>query len=210
MNTRYPTDEELERMIANTLSCPPDLVPPPGFACGVWDRIDAWEAEQERKRASRSILARLMETRMRNGEPVIVLAAALLFGALFVGLFLAGTYMLAAHSSAVLRVVQVVVGPNLDELRSLLVLCTLTAVGGLLLGSLALSERLFGQKSTPQKRPSHEGKMLGGIEPTCRTPSDTTAPLTRAPRIGPTCSGALRKSAREKTSLGSVGGGSAA
>jgi hypothetical protein len=144
MSTRHLTDEELERMIASTLSCPPGLVPPRGFARGVWNRIDAWEAEQEQKRASRSILARLMETRMRNGEPVVVLGAALLFGALFVGLFLTGAYMLAAHSSVVLRVVQFVVGPNLDELRSLLILCTLTAVGGLLLGSLALSERLFG------------------------------------------------------------------
>lgn len=145
MSTRHLTDQELERMISSTLSCPPDLVPPPGFGCGVWNRIDAWEGEQERKRASRSILARLMGTRMRNGEPVVVLAAALLFGALFVGLFLTGTYMLAVHSSVVLWVVQAVVGPNLDELRSLLILCTLTTVGGLLLGSLALSERLFGQ-----------------------------------------------------------------
>lgn len=145
MNTQYLTDEELERMIVSTLSCPPELLPPLGFACGVWDSIDAWEAEQERKRRSRSILVRLMETHMRNGEPVVVLAATLLFGALFVGLFLAGTYMLAAHSSVVLRVVQLLVGPNVDELRSLLILCTVTAVGGLLLGSLALSERLFGQ-----------------------------------------------------------------
>ena len=145
MNTRHLTDEELERILSSTLSYPPDLVPPPGLACGVWERIDAWEAEQERERASRSILARLMGTRMRNGEPVAVLAAALLFGALFVGLFLIGMYVLAAHSSVIMRVVQVVVGPNLDELRSLLILCTLTAVGGLLLGSLALSERLFGQ-----------------------------------------------------------------
>jgi hypothetical protein len=53
-------------------------------------------------------------------------------------------YILAAHSSIIMRVVQAVVGPNLDELRSLLILCTMTAVGGLLLGSLALSERLFG------------------------------------------------------------------
>jgi hypothetical protein len=81
---------------------------------------------------------------MRNGEPVAVLAAALLFGALFVGVFLTGMYILAAHSSIIMRVVQAVVGPNLDELRSLLILCTMTAVGGLLLGSLALSERLFG------------------------------------------------------------------
>jgi hypothetical protein len=145
MSTRYLTDEEVERMIASTLSCPPDLVPPPGFACGVWNRVDVWEAEQERKKASRSILARLMGTRMRNGEPVAVLAAALLFGILFVGLFLTGTYMLAVYSSVVLRVVQLLVGPNLGQLRSLLILCMLTAVGGLLLGSLALSERLFGQ-----------------------------------------------------------------
>jgi hypothetical protein len=86
-----------------------------------------------------------METRMRNGEPVAVLATALLFGALFLGFFLTGAYVLAVHSSVVLRVVQFLVGPNLEELRSLLILCTLTAVGGLLLGSLALSERLFGQ-----------------------------------------------------------------
>jgi len=145
VSTRHLTDEEVERMIASTLSCPPDLVPPPGLACGVWNCIDVWEAEQERKKASRSILVRLMKTHLRNGEPVAVLAAALLFGALFVGLFLTGAYMLAAHSSLVLRVVEFLVGPNLDELRSLLILCTLTAVGGLLLGSLALSERLFGQ-----------------------------------------------------------------
>lgn len=144
MNTRHLTDEELERILSRTLSCPPDLVPPQGFACGVWERIDAWEGEQERKRASRSIFARLMGTRMRNGEPVAVLAAAVLFGALFVGLFLTGAYILATHSSTIMRVAQVVVGPNLDELRSLLILCTLTVVGGLLLGSLALSERLFG------------------------------------------------------------------
>jgi hypothetical protein len=145
MSTRHLTEEELEPILYSTLLCPPELVPPPGFACGVWERIDAWEAEQERTMASRSILARLMGTRMRNGEPVAVLAAALLFGTLFVGLFLTGTYMLAAYSSVVLRVVQLLVGPNLGQLRSLLILCMLTAVGGLLLGSLALSERLFGQ-----------------------------------------------------------------
>jgi hypothetical protein len=144
MNKRRLTDQELERILSSALSCPPDLVPPPGFACGVWKRIDAWEGEQERKRASRSIFARLMGAHMRNGEPVAVLAAALLFGALFVGVFLTGMYILAAHSSIIMRVVQAVVGPNLDELRSLLILCTMTAVGGLLLGSLALSERLFG------------------------------------------------------------------
>lgn len=144
MNKRHLTDQELERILSSALSCPPDLVPPPGFACGVWERIDAWEREQERKRASRSIFARLMGAHLRNGEPVAVLAAALLFGALFVGVFLTGTYILAAHSSIIMRVAQAVVGPNLDELRSLLILCTMTAVGGLLLGSLALSERLFG------------------------------------------------------------------
>jgi hypothetical protein len=155
MITQYLTEEELERMVVRTLLCPPDLVPPPGFACGVWGRIDAWEAERERKRASRSILARLMQTRMKNGEPLVVLAAALAFSALFVGVFLTGAYLLAVYSPVVLRVVQSVVGPNLGELRCWLILCTLTAIGGLLLGSLALSERLFGQKSTPR------------IEPTC-------------------------------------------
>lgn len=144
MNTRQLTDEELEQLVSKTLCCPSDLVPPPGFECCVWERIDTWEVEQERKRASRSILARFMGMHMKNGEPVVVLAGALLFGALFVGLFLTGAYILATHSSVVLRLVQTVVGPNLDELRSLLALCTLTAIGGLLLGSLALSERLFG------------------------------------------------------------------
>jgi hypothetical protein len=59
-------------------------------------------------------------------------------------------------------------------------------------------------KCTPQKYPSYWKNMqntlgyknilgLGGIGKTCRTPSDTKAPL------------ALRKSAREKTSLGSGG-----
>ena len=145
MSTRHLTEEELEPILSSTLLCPPELVPPPGFACGVWERIDAWEAEQERARASRSILARLMGTRMKNGEPLVVLAAALLFGALFVGLFLTGMYLIAAHSSIVMRVVQLVVGPDLGDLRSLMILFMLTAVGGLLLGSLALSERLFGQ-----------------------------------------------------------------
>ncbi|HWQ21480.1 MAG TPA: hypothetical protein VN478_01985 [Clostridia bacterium] len=145
MKTQHLTDEELELILSSTLSCPPELVPPPGLACGVWERIDRWEEEQERRRVSRSILARLMGTRMRNGEPVVVLAGALLFAVLFVGMFLTGTYMIAAHSSVVMRVIQLVVGPNLEDLRSLAVLCTLTSVGGLLLGSLALSERLFGQ-----------------------------------------------------------------
>jgi hypothetical protein len=86
-----------------------------------------------------------MQARMKNGEPLVVLAAALAFSALFVGVFLTGVYMLAVYSPVVLRVVQSVVGPNLGELRSWLILCTLTTIGGLLLGSLALSERLFGQ-----------------------------------------------------------------
>src|SRR5450759_917181 len=47
------------------------------------------------------------------------------------------------------------------------------------------------RETTPQKRPSHGKKVLGGIEPTCRTPSDTTAPL------------AWEESAREKRSVGS-------
>lgn len=144
MNIQQLTDEELEQLVSKTLCCPSDIVPPAGFECCVWGRIDAWEAEQERKRASRSILARLMGAQMRNGEPVVVLAGALLFGALFIGLFLAGAYMFAAHSSNVLRVVQLFIGPNLGELKSLAILFACVSLGGLLLGSLALSERLFG------------------------------------------------------------------
>lgn len=144
MNTRQMTDEELEQLVSRTLCCPPDLAPPPGFECGVWERIDAWEDSKAKEKASRSILGRIMGAQMRNGEPVVVLAGALLFGALFVGLFLAGAYILAAHSSSVLRVVQYFIGPNLGELKSLVTLCALVSVGGLLLGSLALSERLFG------------------------------------------------------------------
>jgi len=144
MNARQMTDDELEQLVARTLRCPPDLVPPPGFECGVWERIDAWEENKAKEKASRSILARILGVQMRNGEPVVVLVGALLFGALFVGLFLAGAYVFAAHSSMVLRVVQHFIGPNLGELRSLAILGALVSVGGLLLGSLALSERLFG------------------------------------------------------------------
>jgi len=144
MNTRQMTDDELEQLVSRTLFCPSDLAPPPGFECGVWARIDAWEDSKAREKASRSILSRVMGAQMRNGEPVVVLAGALLFGALFIGLFLAGAYILVTHSSSVLRVVQHFIGPNLGELRSLAILGTLVSVGGLLLGSLALSERLFG------------------------------------------------------------------
>ncbi len=144
MSTAYLTDDELERLLSRSLSCPPDVVPPPGFACGVWERVDAWEREEELKRSSRSVLSRILGMRMRNGEPVAVLVGALLFATLFVGLFLAGAYMLAAHSSDVLRVVQLFLGPNLDRLKSLAILYVLVSMGGLLLGSLALSERLFG------------------------------------------------------------------
>jgi hypothetical protein len=144
MSTLHMTDEELERLLSKSLSCPPDIAPPPGFACGVWERIDAWEETREKEKASRSIMARIMGTRMTNGEPVAVLVGALLFGALFVGLFLAGGYLFAAHSSIVLRVLQFFIGPNLGELKSLAILGALVSVGGMLLGSLALSERLFG------------------------------------------------------------------
>ena len=144
MNARQMTDDEVEQLLSRTLCCPPDLVPPPGFECGIWERIDAWEESKAKEKASRSILARIMGVQMRNGEPVVVLVGALLFGALFIGLFLAGAYVLATHSSMVLRVVQHFIGPNLGELRSLAILGALVSVGGLLLGSLALSERLFG------------------------------------------------------------------
>jgi len=69
---------------------------------------------------------------------------AALFAAFFVGLFLAGGYVLAVNSATILRCVQFLVGPDLDQLRSLLVLGGIVAVGTLILGSLALSERLFG------------------------------------------------------------------
>jgi hypothetical protein len=144
MSTLHLTDEELERLLSKSLSCPPDIAPPTRLVCGVWERIDAWEENEERAKSSQSVLARIMGTRMRNGEPVVVLAGALLFGALFVGLFLAGAYLFAAHSSTVLRVLQYFIGPNLGELKSLVILCALVSVGGMLLGSLALSERLFG------------------------------------------------------------------
>src|SRR5664280_1993558 len=47
------------------------------------------------------------------------------------------------------------------------------------------------RQSATQKHPSHWTNILGRMTPTCRTHSDTKAPL------------ALGKSAREKTSLGS-------
>lgn len=144
MNKQQLTDEELDQLVSETLCCPSDIVPPPGFECCVWQRIDAWEESKAKEKASRSILARFMSSQMRNGEPVVVLAGALLFGALFVGLFLAGAYVFAAHSSSVLRVLQYFIGPNLGELKSIGILCALVSVGGLVLGSLALSERLFG------------------------------------------------------------------
>jgi len=147
---RMITDEELERMVAATLLCPWDLVPPPEFSRGVWKRIDAWENDKER-----SLLARFLERRMRNGEPVIVLAAALGFGVLFTGLFLAGTYVLATHSSVLLKVLQLFIGPNVVRFRSVVLFSTLMGTSGTLLGSLALSEQLFGQRSA------------GCLEPAC-------------------------------------------
>ncbi|MHB8106663.1 MAG: hypothetical protein ACYDH4_04445 [Candidatus Cryosericum sp.] len=162
MSAQHLTEEELEPILSSTLSCPPEVVAPAGFSCGVWERIDAWEAEQEKAMGSRSILARLMGTRMRNGEPVVVLAAALLFGALFVGLFLTGMYLVAAQSSIFMRVVQIVLGPDLGDLRSLMILFTLTALGGLLLVSLALSEHLFGERNTHRNEPTWS---VGGGSP---------------------------------------------
>jgi uncharacterized MAPEG superfamily protein len=83
---------------------------------------------------------------MSNGEPVLVLVAALFFGVLSVGLFLTVAYLLAAHSFVFLRVVQLFIGPNVAQLRSLVLFLGLMGAGMLLLSSLALSERLFGQR----------------------------------------------------------------
>jgi len=137
------TDEELDILLAKSLSYPRDIVPPADLTIGVMKRIDAWE-ESRRASPATSVLARIMAARMRNGEPVAVLMGAALFAAFFVGLFLAGGYVLAVNSATILRCVQFLVGPDLDQLRSLLVLGGIVAVGTLILGSLALSERLFG------------------------------------------------------------------
>lgn len=143
MNRARMTDEELDVLLAKSLSYPRDIVPPADLTIGVMKRIDAWE-ESRRASPATSVLARIMAARMRNGEPVAVLMGAALFAAFFVGLFLAGGYVLAVNSATILRCVQFLVGPDLDQLRSLLVLGGIVAVGTLILGSLALSERLFG------------------------------------------------------------------
>ncbi len=143
MNRARMTDEELDILLAKSLSYPRDIVPPADLTIGVMKRIDAWE-ESRRASPATSVLARIMAARMRNGEPVAVLMGAALFAAFFVGLFLAGGYVLAVNSATILRCVQFLVGPDLDQLRSLLVLGGIVAVGTLILGSLALSERLFG------------------------------------------------------------------
>lgn len=139
---RTITDEELEKLVAEALACPVDIAPPPEFSRSVWRRIDAWEGEKEC-----SLLARFLGRRMWNGEPVVVLAAALGFGALFMGLFLAGAYAVATHSSEFLRVFQVFIGPNVARLRLGVQLAALGGAGGMMLGGLALSEQLFGQRS---------------------------------------------------------------
>jgi len=135
-------DKEFEDLLATTLSCPSDITPPPGFTSSVWNCIDAWE--QDRKREPASILSRVLNARMRNGERVLVLIGTMLFGTVFIGLFLWGSYVIVRHSSLVLRFVQIFLGPNIQELHSVALLGGLTAVGGLVLASLALSERLFG------------------------------------------------------------------
>jgi len=141
MKSRTMTDEELEGLLAATLSCPLELMPPPELSHDIWERIDAWEDAK-----GRSLLARFLDRRMSNGEPVLVLVAALFFGVLSVGLFLAAAYLLAVHSFVFLRVVQLFIGPNVAELRSLVLFLGLMGAGMLLLSSLALSERLFGQR----------------------------------------------------------------
>lgn len=137
------TDEEFEGLVARALSCPSELVPQPEFSQDVWRRIDAWEEQK-----GRSLLIRFLDRRMRNGEPVLVLVAAMFFGVLSVSLFLAGTYVLAAHSFIFLRVAQLFIGPNVAQFRSLMLFVGLMGAGILLLSSLALSERLFGTRGS--------------------------------------------------------------
>lgn len=143
MNMVRMTDEELDVLLAKSLSYPRDIIPPADLTTCVMKRIDAWE-EDRRVSPATSVLARIMAVRMRNGEPVAVLMGAVLFAAFFVGLFLAGGYVLAVNSATILRFVQFLVGPDLDRLGSIFVVVGIVAVGTLILGSLALSERLFG------------------------------------------------------------------
>lgn len=140
MSTAHMTDTEFEDLLAKSLSAPAEVTPSPELAAQVWHRIDAWEAEARPE----GILTRLLNARLRNGERVLVLLGALLFGTLFVGAFLTGSYyLLLRHPLLMLRLVQIVLGPNVQELHSLTLLGSILAIGGLLLGGLALSERLF-------------------------------------------------------------------
>lgn len=144
MKTGFLTDDELEQLLSRTFSFPSGLDVPPGFSCGVWQRIDAWEARHARKESSRSILGKLLSHPMRNGEPVAVLAGTLLFSAVFIALFMFGAYLTATQSPLFMKAVQLILGPNIDELRSAIVLAGFVSVGALIVSSLALSERLFG------------------------------------------------------------------
>jgi hypothetical protein len=144
MKTQYLTDDELGQLLSRTFSLPHDLDVPPGFLCGVWQRIDAWELQRARKETSRSILGKLLSHPMRNGEPVAVLVGTLLFSVVFIVLFMFGAYLTATQSPLLMKAVQVILGPNLGELRSAIVLAGLVSVGALVVSSLALSERLFG------------------------------------------------------------------
>ena len=137
------TDDELERSLQAALSVEPDVAPPPGFAGDVWRRIDAWESAQGEGVAPRSILERLLEKRMRNGEPLGVLVVALALAAVVTGAVLALSYAVAAHSSLLARMLQLTVGPNLERARVLLMFVAVTGAGGILMGSLGLSARMF-------------------------------------------------------------------
>ncbi|MCE5193157.1 MAG: hypothetical protein ABFD13_03280 [Candidatus Cryosericum sp.] len=148
------TDEELERMVSAALSCRPDIVPPPDFSREVWRRIDAWEEDRRR-----SLLAGFLARRMRNGEPVVVLVGALAFGVLFTGVFLAGAYLFAAHSFVFLKVLQLFMGPNVVQVKSVALFFTLMGMSGALLGSLALSEHLFGRRSIRRFEPACGGSV---------------------------------------------------
>lgn len=137
------TDEELERSLEAALSVEPAAAPPPGFTGDVWRRIDAWEAAHGEELAPRSILERLLGKRMRNGEPLGVLVVALALAAVVTGAFLALCYAAAAHSSLLAHMLQLTVGPNLEQARALLTFVAATGAGGILMGSLGLSARMF-------------------------------------------------------------------
>jgi len=84
---------------------------------------------------------------------------ALAFGVLFTGVFLAGAYLFAAHSFVFLKVLQLFMGPNVVQLKSVALFFTLMGISGALLGSLALSEHLLGRRSIRRFEPACGGSV---------------------------------------------------